>query len=125
MRALNCVYDLNLPHGYIAAGFVRNLIWDHLHEFDSPSQLNDVDVIFFDRDETNFDISIEYEKYLSKKIPELNWQVRNQVIMHERNEDPPYEDVVDAMSYWPEKETATLESKRKTLMSLFFVKKCR
>jgi hypothetical protein len=32
--------------------------------------------------------------------------VRNQAIMHPRNGDSPYLSVLDAMSYWPEKETA-------------------
>jgi hypothetical protein len=39
-------------------------------------------------------------------MPELNWQVRYQAKMHLRNNDKPYLNSVDAMSYWPEKETA-------------------
>ena len=39
-------------------------------------------------------------------MPELNWQVRNQALMHKRNGDKPYLNIIDAMSYWPEKETA-------------------
>jgi hypothetical protein len=39
-------------------------------------------------------------------MPNLNWQVRNQALMHIRNGDAPYRNSVDAMGYWPEKETA-------------------
>jgi hypothetical protein len=33
MRDLELVRDLELPEWYIAAGYVRNFIWDHLHEY--------------------------------------------------------------------------------------------
>ncbi len=33
IEALNCVSELGLPQCYIAAGFVRNLVWDSLHGF--------------------------------------------------------------------------------------------
>ena len=39
-------------------------------------------------------------------MPDANWQVRNQAMMHERNGDRAYTDLIDAMSFWPEKETA-------------------
>lgn len=47
MRLLIIVADLKLPDGLIAAGFVRNLVWDHLHG-KNATPLNDVDVIFYD-----------------------------------------------------------------------------
>ncbi len=39
-------------------------------------------------------------------MPELYWQVRSQANMHLRNGDEPYQSTLNAMSYWPEKETA-------------------
>ncbi|ELS9246942.1 nucleotidyltransferase family protein [Vibrio cholerae] len=105
-EALNHVSLLNLPQCYIAAGFVRNLVWDSLHGFESTTALNDVDVIYFDLNESNSNAYLGYEEYLKGCMPELNWQVRNQAQMHERNGDEPYQSSVDAMSYWPEKETA-------------------
>ncbi|HCH5920363.1 TPA: nucleotidyltransferase family protein, partial [Vibrio parahaemolyticus] len=47
VEALKVVYQLALPQCYIAAGFVRNLVWDSLHNFDVYTPLNDVDVIYF------------------------------------------------------------------------------
>ncbi|HHG3164376.1 TPA: nucleotidyltransferase family protein [Vibrio parahaemolyticus] len=100
-EALNHVSQLNLPQCYIAAGFVRNLVWGSLHEFVSTTPLNDVEP-----NEPNSDVYLSYEAHLKGCMPELNWQVRNQAQMHERNGDEPYQSSVDAMSYWPEKETA-------------------
>lgn len=104
-QALQCLLQLRLPQGYIAAGFVRNLVWDHLHQKEAATALNDVDVIYFDPSKNNSK-SDGYEQRLSAMMPSLNWQVRNQAVMHRRNGDAPYHDVVDAMRHWPEQETA-------------------
>lgn len=106
VKALDAVYQLALPQCYIAAGFVRNLVWDHLHQFEQPTVLNDVDVIYFDDDETNVNRYLAYEAKLKQLMPQLNWQVRNQAKMHLRNNDAPYLSSLDAMMHWPEKETA-------------------
>ncbi len=106
VEALNCVSELGLPQCYIAAGFVRNLVWDALHDFKVFTPLNDVDVIYFDPAESNPNAYLAYESQLRDRMPQLSWQVRNQAKMHERNDDNPYKSSVDAMSYWPEKETA-------------------
>ena len=111
LRALDCVRQLNLPQGYIAAGFLRNMVWDHLHQ-NPPTPLNDVDVIYFDNNETDSKTYKRYESELSQLMPELNWQVRNQAKMHKRNADNAYLDIIDAMSYWPEKETAIAIKKK-------------
>ncbi|WP_435250496.1 nucleotidyltransferase family protein [Vibrio sp. nBUS_14] len=106
MQILGCVSQLGLPQCYVAAGFVRNRVWDHLHGFDSPTPFNDIDVIYFDRDDTSYESVIRYEAQLQQWLPELDWQVRNQASMHTRNGDKPYQSALGAMSYWPEKETA-------------------
>jgi hypothetical protein len=106
LEALECVRKLSLPQCYIAAGFVRNLVWDYLHHNPVSTPLNDVDVIYFDPNELNNDKYQEYELTLNEEMPQLNWQVRNQAFMHVRNGDQPYKCSIDAMSYWPEKETA-------------------
>ncbi|MFA0568690.1 nucleotidyltransferase family protein [Vibrio gallaecicus] len=106
VKALDCVAQLGLPQCFIAAGFVRNLVWDSLHNFGKPTPLNDVDVIYFVPDELHSESYLLYQAQLNSWMPELNWQVRNQGVMHERNGDAPYTSSLDAMSYWPEKETA-------------------
>lgn len=106
LDALHYVYQLNLPDCYVAAGFVRNLVWDSLHGLDIFTPLNDVDVIYFEPSELNASVYLEYETRLKTVMPSLNWQVRNQANMHRRNGDRRYKSSLDAMSYWPEKETA-------------------
>ncbi len=106
IEILHCVSKLNLPQCYAAAGFIRNLVWDELHNIEVPTLLNDIDVIYFDSAETDTDYYLHYEASLKKMMPLINWQVRNQAHMHIKNGDRPYESTVDAMSFWPEKETA-------------------
>ncbi|MDA0116606.1 nucleotidyltransferase family protein [Vibrio sp. T11.5] len=106
MRALACVAESEIPHAFLAAGFVRNLVWDELHHKESPTPLNDLDVIYFDLDESDPERYKDYEWKLQELMPQANWQVRNQAMMHERNGDRAYTDLIDAMSFWPEKETA-------------------
>ncbi|MBW3696694.1 nucleotidyltransferase family protein [Vibrio sp. T187] len=106
VQALDCVKQLDLPQCYLAAGFVRNLVWDNLHDKRILTPLNDIDVIYFDSDEVDDNRYLDLELHLSQIMPDVRWQVRNQARMHIRNGDQPYQDIVDAMSYWPEKETA-------------------
>ena len=47
VRCLRALRALDLPQGYIGAGFVRNAIWDALHQKATPTPLNDIDVIYF------------------------------------------------------------------------------
>ena len=90
LQTLECLRVLDLSDGYIAAGFVRNLVWDHLHNKLIPTPLNDVDVIYFDLDETNTDKYKDYQQTLKIMMPEVNWQVRNQALMHSQTGDLPY-----------------------------------
>jgi len=106
LQALDCLSLLDLPQGYIAAGFVRNLVWDHLHNKLIPTPLNDIDVIYYDVNEADMNKYKDYQERLNAMMPAVNWQVRNQALMHTRNGDTPYKSALDAMAYWPEKETA-------------------
>ncbi|MBY5945158.1 nucleotidyltransferase family protein [Photobacterium rosenbergii] len=106
VKALQCARQLDLPQCYLAAGFVRNLVWDHLHGYSEATPLNDVDVVYFGPDEDDPKQYLVYERQLTQMLPECQWQVRNQALMHLRNGDSPYRGTLDAMSYWPEKETA-------------------
>lgn len=102
LNLLTTVSSLNLSDCYIAAGFIRNLVWDHIHNF-SATPLNDVDVIYYSKTEINEKLIIEG---LYAAHPNIKWQLKNQAFMHLKNADPEYKDSVDAMRYWPEQETA-------------------
>lgn len=104
MRALDAVKILDLPDWLIAAGFVRNAVWDSL--FGVKTELNDIDVIYF----CSADCSERRDQMLEHRLnflePHLPWSVKNQARMHCKNSDAPYRSTQDAMGYWPEKQTS-------------------
>ncbi|MCZ4338869.1 nucleotidyltransferase family protein [Shewanella colwelliana] len=105
MDALKYAAQLNLPQWCIAAGFVRNLVWDRLHgRLNTP--LTDIDVIYFDPSDLSIDSEYGYHAKLQALAPDYPWSVKNQARMHIRNGDEPYTSTLDAMAYWPELETA-------------------
>ncbi|HEY8607113.1 MAG TPA: nucleotidyltransferase family protein [Noviherbaspirillum sp.] len=106
MRALHLAFELDLPDWCIAAGFVRNLVWDKLHGFATPTPLADIDLVYFDPFQVGPVRDRELEAHLATVDPSLPWSVRNQARMHERNGDAPYVDTLDAMRHWVELETA-------------------
>lgn len=105
MEALTIAAAQKLPGWCLAAGFVRNLVWDKLHGFSLSTPLNDIDLIYFDQQDVSEsrDWEIEGELRAASKLP---WSVKNQARMHERNMDCPYTSTEDAMSFWVEVETA-------------------
>ena len=48
MDALKSVRDLQLPDWYIAAGAIRNTVWNYLHGYPTTHNQKDVDVVYFD-----------------------------------------------------------------------------
>lgn len=105
MEALVLASKLGLADWCLAAGFVRNLIWDKLHSKSTLTPLNDIDLIYFDGSTIEEDSDIRYEKEL-KSLSNHPWSVKNQARMHIRNNDQPYFSTSDSMSYWVEVETA-------------------
>ncbi len=108
LAMLKMVASLQQEDCYIAAGFIRNLVWDFLHQdlMHSPSALNDVDVIFFDALDKNNCRAEILQRALMAEDASIPWQVKNQAHMHLKNNDSSYKCCSDAMSFWPEKETA-------------------
>lgn len=97
---------LQLPDAWLAAGFVRNLVWDRLHGHAESTPLADLDVIYFDATDCRPERDREIEALLAVQALGWPWSVKNQARMHLRNDDSPYRDCRDAMAHWPEVETA-------------------
>jgi len=106
MRVLDLVKALALPDCWVAAGFVRSAVWDHLHGRDSSPLPADIDVIWFDPDRPDKALDTGLEAALRRSEGLLNWSVKNQARMHLHNADQPYRSAVDAMTHWPETATA-------------------
>lgn len=105
MEALTVAAAQKLPDWCLAAGFVRNLVWDKLHDFSLSTDLNDIDLIYFDQE----DVSVSRDQAIEGRLrddSQLPWSVKNQARMHDRNMDDPYTSTEDAMSFWVEVETA-------------------
>ncbi len=107
MTVLDQVAKLDLPDSWVAAGFIRNAIWDELAGTDQEQlQASDIDVLYFDPSSPSRQTERELEAVLASERPDLDWQVRNQARMHLRNGDAPYTDTAHAMCHWLETPTA-------------------
>jgi uncharacterized protein len=106
MCALAQVRDIALPDCWIAAGFIRDAIWDALHGRDAEAPSGDVDVIWFGAGCLDPGYDERVEASLQRTAPGFDWSVKNQARMHARNGDAPYCDATDAMRHWPETATA-------------------
>ncbi|WP_322528121.1 nucleotidyltransferase family protein [Salinicola sp. LHM] len=105
MEALRQARSLCLPDWWLAAGFVRNLVWDRLHGYSPSTPLNDIDLIYFDPAHAGKRADRKYEQRL-QRASTLPWSVKNQARMHERHGHRPYESIEEALSVWVERETA-------------------
>ncbi len=111
MECLRLVRDLNLQDCWIAAGFIRNFIWDQLNQIPLPAVKSDIDVIYFDPQDTRQKSEKAIENELEAKLPTASqllgeWSVKNQARMHLVNRDRPYRNCEDALKHWPETVTA-------------------
>ncbi|SMY16024.1 nucleotidyltransferase family protein [Photobacterium aquimaris] len=101
MACLRAVRELNLPDWFIAAGFVRNAIWDHLHDL-PMTPLNDIDVVYFDPHDCSLATEAHYVALLQQQLPHFNWEVKNQARMHIKHQHQAYQNSADAISRWVE-----------------------
>lgn len=106
MEVLQAVRSLNLPDWFIGAGFVRNPVWDALHNFEKQTPINDIDVAYFDPSDLSEETEIHYQKMLAEKLP-ANWSVTNQARMSKVNKSKTdYVSSESALACWPETATA-------------------
>jgi len=105
MRVIQEAEKLNLKDWIIGAGFVRNKIWNHLHNINvDTGDTADIDLIYFDPKGNNESEDEELTKKLNKET-NLNWEIVNEFYAHVWNKLPPFKSATDAMSHWCE--TAT------------------
>lgn len=106
MEVLRTVESLNLPDWLIGAGFIRNKVWDHLHEYKERtiSKEIDVDVAYLNYENQDEEKDKQHEISLQEKLS-VKWEVINQSRMSHLHGHSKYRDISDALSYWPE--TAT------------------
>ena len=108
MAALGAVRSLGLSSWCIGAGAVRSLVWDSLHGYKRPSDLADVDVVYFDDSASAKGQDAELELRLASIIPSVRWEVTNQATVHHwfaeqlGIEVPAIRSLEEGVSTWPE-----------------------
>lgn len=102
MRLLEALREERLPDAWIAAGALRNTVWDRLHGFDERHPPGDVDVVYYDPVDPSPRRDAEIQARLAARLPGQPWEVVNQAWIHEANEEPPYTSTWDSLSRWTE-----------------------
>lgn len=102
LRCLKAAFSLHLPDWYLGAGFLRNAIWDHLHQHSQATPLNDIDLVYFDAKDLSETTEQWYAATLSALVPDVHWEVKNQARMHLRHQHAPYQSCSDGIQYWVE-----------------------
>ena len=106
MTIMTIIRDLDLKDSWLAAGSVRNFIWNLLSDRPAFDRETDVDVIFFDPD-VSYEETLAIENKLRADFPQYQWELKNQVYMHQHSpHTAPYTSSRDAMSKYPERCTA-------------------
>lgn len=106
MSVLSTVRDVLGEDVWVTGGFLRETVWDAQHGFTIPSPLDDLDVVFFDKQQIDQERDKEMAQALHKKSPNVRWSVKNEARMHVASEEEPYISLLDAVSRFPETASA-------------------
>lgn len=104
-RARALAAEERLTGWCLAAGWLRNRVWDALAGCPTFGQDEDVDLVYFDSFDSRPQRDWALDERLAAEAPGRYWQVRNQARMHLKHGDVPYRDMNDALAHWLE--TAT------------------
>ncbi len=112
MPAMRAARDLRLSSWCIGAGAVRNLVWDALHGYGTPSTLPDIDLVYYDPTDVRPERDAQLRAMLAAKMPDLPWEVTNQAAVHLWYaqafglEVAPLMSLEEGVATWPEYATA-------------------
>lgn len=112
MKILETVRACDPPDWLVGAGVMRNLVWDHLHHYQTPTPVPDVDVIFFDPENLSSARDQAVQDQLTALLPDITWEATNQAAVHLWYEDvfgfpvPPFLSSAEAVGTWPETATS-------------------
>jgi uncharacterized protein len=112
MSILETVRECNPPDWLVGAGVIRNLVWDHLHQYQTPTPPTDIDVIFFDPQDLSPERDQIVQQQLTGKLPKVVWEAVNQAAVHLWYEEvfgfpvPALHSSKEAVGTWPETATS-------------------
>lgn len=109
MRALRVARELGLSSWCIGAGAIRSLVWDHLHGYETPTRLSDMDLAYFEPNDPTGQGERALEAALSKMLPECCWEAVNQASVHRWLQAQlvdqvvqPFKALEEGVGSWPE-----------------------
>ena len=82
MQGLRAARDVDAPDWLIAAGAIRDAVWDDLHGRPLTTPPRDLDLGFFDPDDLTPERDAEVEAALRRRAPDLPWDAKNQAAVH-------------------------------------------
>jgi uncharacterized protein len=112
MTILETVRTCNPPDWLVGAGVIRNLVWDHLHQYQTPTLPADIDVIFFDPQDLRPERDRMVQQQLAQCLPHVVWEATNQAAVHLWYEEafgfpvPALHSSEEAVGTWPETATS-------------------
>lgn len=106
LRQLEHVREHGPEGAFIAAGFVRNRVWDSLYDHAEEYRAADVDVVYYCSEDASPERDYAYEAALKVADSETDWQVRNQARMHKFHGFPPFSSLEDGLMHWAETATS-------------------
>lgn len=118
METLTAAREVAAPDWLIGAGALRTAVWDRLHGFDAPTELADIDLVFFDPADLSRERERGVEDALRAALPAAPWDAKNQAAVHLWFPDKfgyevePLRSAAEAVATWPE--TATCVGTRLT-----------
>lgn len=106
VRQLESVRDYGPAGAFIAAGFVRNRVWDAIYSNSAQPFTADVDVVYFDGNKVTPEHDYGWEAALRAADTETDWQVRNQARMHLFHGFPAFGSLAEGLMHWAETATS-------------------
>lgn len=105
---------LDLKDYYVGAGCICQTVWNHLYDMPLNYGIKDIDLVYFDKDHTDYDSENAVAHQAMKKMADLGFEldVKNQARVHlwyhEKFGKPiePYTSLEEAIKTWPTTATA-------------------
>lgn len=106
MLILTAITDLGLKDAWLAAGAVRNYIWNVLSGASGFDTETDLDVVFYNP-EMPYEETLAIQESLQQAYPTYAWELKNQVAMYRHSPETTGDaSARDAISKYPETATA-------------------
>ena len=113
MAVLAIIRDLDLADAWLAAGAVRNFIWNQLSGKPGFDATTDMDLVFYDP-AISYEETQQIEQELKRIYPQYAWEVKTKsTCTNIARGQLPYTSACDAVSKYPEQCTVLAGSLKK------------